>query len=211
MSITASILRTTQSAQVSKYLEIRGSTVNVRGILGKEPELVQETVRFRLNIVGISETKKKVPGKCVVSDVYHMNYSGVKKGHAPAGVAIAYDKTMADRLIKWEPVNERILWAIFRPDNIDLKVVMVYGPTEGSCREVIDRFFEELDRVIKTTQREKVIILGDLNSRVGNDNRGMENIMDKFGEDGKPNCNGRRLIDLCTGNDLIITNAIFRH
>ncbi|MBJ5459570.1 hypothetical protein JGG43_24445, partial [Salmonella enterica subsp. enterica serovar Typhimurium] len=143
-----------------------------------------------------------------------MIYSGVKKGYAHAGVAIAYDKTMADRLIKWEPVNERILWEICRLDNIDnmdLKVFVVYGPTECFCGEESDKFFEELDRVIKTTQREKVIILDDLNSRVGNDNRGIESTIGKFREDGEPNCNGRRLIDLCMGNDLIITNTIFRH
>ena len=77
--------------------------------------------------------------------------------------------------------------------------------------EEADSFFEELDRVAKATSREKVIILGDLNSRVGKDNRGVEEVMGGFGEDCVPNSNGRRLIDFCMGNDLIITNTIFRH
>ncbi|MBJ3756148.1 hypothetical protein JGC83_24550 [Salmonella enterica subsp. enterica serovar Derby] len=60
-----------------------------------------------------------------VSDVFYMNYSGVKKAHAYAGAAVAYDKTLADCSIKWEPVNERILWTVFRLNNIDFKVVVV--------------------------------------------------------------------------------------
>ncbi|MBJ4962429.1 hypothetical protein JGF25_23625, partial [Salmonella enterica subsp. enterica serovar Mbandaka] len=111
--------------RTGKYEEIRISTTNVRGIWGKEPELAKEMQKFRLNIVGISETKQRLSGGSVVSDGYHMNYAGVKKGHVHAGVAIAYDKTMADGLIKWEPVNERILWTVFRLNNIDFKVVVV--------------------------------------------------------------------------------------
>jgi len=126
-------------------------------------------------------------------------------------VALAFNKSLAVRLIKWEPVNERILWAVFRFDGLDLKIVVVYGPVEGTGNDEADSFFEEIDRTVKTTNRIKVIILGDLNSRVGNDNRGIEEVMDIFGENGVPNLNGKRLIDLCMGNDLIITNTIFRH
>lgn len=55
------------------------------------------------------------------------------------------------------------------------------------------------------------MILGDLNSRVGNDNRGIINIMGKFGENGEFYYNAKRLTDFCMGNDVIINNTIFRH
>lgn len=64
-----------------------------------------------------------------------MNYSGAKKGPAQAPVAIARNKTMAVRLIIWGPVNEKILWGLFRLGSTDLKVVVVYGLVEGSCTE----------------------------------------------------------------------------
>lgn len=56
---------------------------------------------------------------------------------------------MADWLIKWEPVCQRIPWAEFRLDNVDLKGVVVYCPVEGSVGEGAERFVEELDGTIK--------------------------------------------------------------
>jgi hypothetical protein len=47
-----------------------------------------------------------------------------------------------------------------------------------------------------------LLVLGDLNARVGSDNKGGENIMDR--EDvGKINKNGKRLCDLC--QDIILS------
>lgn len=55
--------------------------------------------------------------------------------------------------------------------------------------------FEELDRETKITQSESVIKLDDLNSRIGNENRVIEDKTGKFGENCVPNYNYKRLID----------------
>ncbi|KAK4873256.1 hypothetical protein RN001_015285 [Aquatica leii] len=52
--------------------------------------------------------------------------------------------------------------------------------------------------------------MGDMNGRVGNNNESIERHMGQQGENTK-NDNGRRLIDLCVGNDLVITNTKFMH
>ena len=114
-----------------KYKEIKVGIINVRGIVGKEVELGKEMGKFNLSIVGISETKKRISGECALNNPFSMIYSGVTMGHEQAGVALAYNKSMADRLIKWEPVNKRILCAVFRFEGFDLKVVSVYGPVEA--------------------------------------------------------------------------------
>ncbi|GLV23381.1 hypothetical protein CBL_21451, partial [Carabus blaptoides fortunei] len=47
---------------------------------------------------------------------------------------------------------------------------------------------------------ENVIIMGDLNGRMGNRNEGIEDIMGQEGEDVR-NDNGERIIDICREND----------
>ena len=39
-------------------------------------------------------------------DAFSMIYFEVTRGHAQAGVALAFSKLTAAMLIKWEPVNE---------------------------------------------------------------------------------------------------------
>lgn len=58
--------------------------------------------------------------------------------------------------------------------------------------------FEELDRETKITKSESVIKLDDLNSRIGNENRAIEDETGKFGENCVPNYNCKRLIDFHT-------------
>lgn len=49
-----------------------------------------------------------------------------------------------------------------------------------------------------------------MNGRIGKQNREIENIMGVEGEEVKNN-NGERIIKLCIENNLIITNAKFKH
>jgi hypothetical protein len=55
-----------------------------------------------------------------------------------------------------------------------------------------------------------VLILGDLNAKVGSDNKGRENIMGREGI-GEINTNGERLYDFCQDNNLIIGGTVFQH
>ena len=48
-----------------------------------------------------------------------------------------------------------------------------YAPTDDSCQEIKDGFYKKLWSVVdKTLRGEKMVILGDLNARVGNNNDG---------------------------------------
>ena len=92
-----------------------------------------------------------------------------------------------------------------------MKVICVYGPVEGSKKEEIEEFFEWLDRVTETKGKEKIVIVGDLNSRVGNETNIYGDILGKLGEKGKANNNGKKLLELCAGHEFVITNTIFQH
>ena len=55
-----------------------------------------------------------------------------------------------------------------------------------------------------------IVVMGDLNAKVGSNNTNREELMGKFGI-GVMNDNRERLCDFCSANGFIITGTIFPH
>ena len=86
---------------------------------------------------------------------------------------------------------------------------MVYAPNENARKEEKEEFY----RILQLELDEKeanIIVMGDLNGRIGNDNRGVETWMGIEGDTIKNN-NGEKIIEFCVENDLIIANSKFKH
>lgn len=76
-------------------------------------------------------------------------------------------------------------------------------------QEVIDQFYSDLNSItVKVPVEDKLIILGDFNSRVGTDNKTWP-VIGPHGV-GSCNSNGTKLLTFCTENNLILTNTIFQ-
>ena len=65
----------------------RLSTWNVRSARNKEEELIREMKRYNLDILGLSETKRRGNGMKVIDGVSYV-YAGVTEGGARGGVGI---------------------------------------------------------------------------------------------------------------------------
>ena len=92
-----------------------------------------------------------------------------------------------------------------------LTIVACYAPTEEAEEEEKDEFYEQLEEEIRTTPRHDVLmVIGDLNARVGEDNTGKERAMGTQGF-GCANNNGERLSDLCLESRLVIGGTLFMH
>ena len=57
-------------------------------------------------------------------------------------------------------------------------------------------------------KRDILLVMGDLNAKVGEDNKAFENIIGSHGV-GERNDNGERLVDFCGLNNLEVTGTIF--
>ena len=55
-----------------------------------------------------------------------------------------------------------------------------------------------------------IVVIRDLNAKLGDNNTNREEVMGKFGV-GAMNDNGERLCDFCSANGLVITGTIFPH
>ena len=199
----------------------RGVTVDKKSVF-----MVQQLKKFRMSIVGISETKWF---GCHIYDVdgFLILHSGrpIPEVGEPVmrneGVGIVLDPFMAECWRNggaiWNAVSSRIVTARLRMSNKDgkpwfLSVVSVYAPTHRSSQVVKDKFYDDLQCVVDSIGVDDVlVILGDFNARVGCGSLGDEwsDVRGRHGI-GKINGSGEALLSWCALNNLVVLNTVFQ-
>ena len=109
----------------------------------------------------------------------------------------------------WNFVSERILKLEIQVNNDITNLVVIYGPNEDETAHKKDEFWEKLTDEIENLKG-RIIIIGDINGRVGKRTLCIENSVGPYGEDIR-NKNGTRLINFCIDNNFIIANTFFAH
>ena len=120
----------------------------MRSLRGREEELVDEMVKYRLEVLGVSEMRMKGNGSKAVGEEICV-FSGVQEGRAKAGVAAFLSKKMSGCLKEWKCISERIVRVRLRIEGVWVKVIQVYAPTEDSKDEVKESFYEQLQGTMK--------------------------------------------------------------
>ena len=86
--------------------------------------------------------------------------------------------------------------------------VSAYGPGCERSEEERDEFWNDLTRCVDgLTTRNYVVVLGDLNARVGDGE--VEGVVGKYGVPGE-NESGERLLNMCVEQELVIGNSFFK-
>jgi Reverse transcriptase (RNA-dependent DNA polymerase)/Endonuclease-reverse transcriptase len=185
------------------------ATWNIRGLAGKEAELVDEFEKERLDILGITETKKKGMGEMEINKGHLMIFNGVEETRrAKGGVGCIINKEYRKFITRWEGITERIL-------RIELKlleattIIVVYGPNEDEKAAEKDEFWKKLNETVENV-KDRMIIIGDFNGRVGKRDEESSDVIGVQGENTR-NRNGVRLINFCILNQLIVTNTFYQH
>ena len=89
-------------------------------------------------------------------------------------------------------------------------VISAYAPTLPCTDQAKDAVYEELNAFVKDVPPSvKLILLGDVNARVGTDCNNWKSVLRPHGA-GKLNSNGLMVLSLCAENELTITNTLFR-
>ena len=154
-------------------------------------------------------------GKRTLSPGHTILYSGRSDNQHRGGVAIIVtrkvEKNSAGVEADQRQINDRLLKARFNSKFAKLTVIACYAPTKDAEEEIKDEFYDQLEKEIRTTPRRDVLmVVGDLNARVGEENTGRERAMGTEGF-GCINNNGERLSDLCVENNLVIGGTLFKH
>ena len=152
-------------------------------------QVLNEMKRYRLDFLGISECRWTGSGHIINNDRSITIYSGHDSIHTH-GVGLIISKEKANTLIEWDPISPRLIKARFFSNYCKLTILECYAPTnEANPEEKID-WYEQLQSVVsQVPQHDMLLIIGDLNSKVGSDNTSNE-----IHGCGIANENGERLV-----------------
>ena len=86
--------------------------------------------------------------------------------------------------------------------------IRTYGPGSEKSEVEIEEFWNEVSECVGSFGRnESVVVLGDLNARVGNEV--IEGIVVRHGVPGR-NESGKRLLEMCAEQGLVVGNSWFK-
>ena len=168
---------------------------------GKLEVVKQEMARLNTNILRIGELKFK-------SDDHYIYYCG-KESLRRNGVAIIVNKRVQNAVLECNFNNDRMISVCFQGKPFSIKVIQVYALNSNVEEAKIEWFYEELqDSLELTPENDVLFIIGDWNAKVGS--------QEIPGETGKfslgvQNEAGKKLIEFCQYNTLVIANTLFQH
>ena len=89
-------------------------------------------------------------------------------------------------LDSWRPITDRIVEARFFSCFIKTTVIQVYAPTNEADDEVKDYFYEQLQKIVdEMPSHDMLLVIGDWNAKVGEQQLGEEGIVGTFGMTGE--------------------------
>ena len=93
-----------------------------------------------MDVIGLTETKRKGTGTEIVRDYVHL-YSGVSKDRrAERGVSILIKKKFKKGITNWEAVNENIITVNINRLGTEIMVLCVYAPSNDKVEK--DQFMK---------------------------------------------------------------------
>ncbi|GFS20455.1 endonuclease-reverse transcriptase [Elysia marginata] len=199
----------------SSIKSLRIASWNVRTLYqaGKTAQLTTEMKRYRLHILGVSETHWIQSGQKTLGSGELILFSGREHNQHSEGVALVLAKYAQKSLRGWEPHGERIIMTSFqtRSKNINMNIVQIYAPTDEAQDEEKDAFYDLLQEVMdKLPKKDINILMGDANAKIGRENTGYNRILGSHGL-GEMNDNGERFANFCLFNKMVIGGSIFPH
>ena len=96
----------------------------------------------------------------------------------------------------------------FQGKPFNITVILVYALTNNAEEAEVEQFYQNLQDLLELTPKKDILfIIGDWNAKVGSQE--LPRVTGKFGL-GVQNEAGRRLIEFCQENTLVIANILFQ-
>ena len=97
-------------------------------------------------------------------------------------MGILLDKEAKRSLFEWHPLSARTVVARFKTTIRNVVMIYCYAPTAAAGEAEKQEFYMQLNEILRKQKKRNIIILeGDLNAKVGQENEGLERIMENMG------------------------------
>ena len=159
---------------------------NVRGLVSKKPSLKNVLEIKKPDVIIFVETH--LIGKTTTTIEGYDQIITRNRKDKGGGLLLAVKKnTDIEAMILNIDENHEIMWVKLKVKDQNYIVAIVYGYS-GESRveeEDIDEWYYSLEKGISNYIEDKVIILGDFNAHIGNDEDGIEGNIEKINQNGK--------------------------
>ena len=159
--------------------------------------------RVNVDIGRISELKWTGMGEFNSDDhyIYHCRRESLRRN----GVTIMVNKRVQNAVLGCNLKNDRMISVHFQGKPFNITVIQVYVLISNTEEAEVERFFEDLKDLLELTPKKDILfIIGDWNAKVGSQEE--SGVRGKFGL-GVQNEAGKRLIEFCPENTLVIANT----
>ncbi|KAK3524360.1 hypothetical protein QTP70_028024, partial [Hemibagrus guttatus] len=191
-----------------KSVGLRIGTLNVGTMTGKGRELADMMERRKVDILCVQETRWKGSKARSIGAGFKLFYYGVDSKRN--GVGVVLKEEFVRNVLEVKRVSDRVMSLKLEIEGVMLNVVSGYAPQVGCELEEKERFWSELDEVMESIPTgERVVIGADFNGHVGEENRGDEEVMGKFGVQER-NLEGQMVVDFAKRMDMAVVNTYFQ-
>lgn len=181
-------------------------------------DLAGQLADLNIHVAGVQELRRPGSGReQMPGSDWHMVWSGQKKNKVH-GVGLLMTPAWEAAMHTWSPVSDRLLEAQFRANrHQSVTCIVAYAPTEKDAGSPsAENFYSDLSDMCARANRrgDVVIVLGDFNAALGRNTWLTHRCVGRQippHEPKEPSPNGETLLALATGNNMTITNTIFRH
>ena len=161
-------VRAARCSLLGPKAQIRIGAWNVRTMYKtlKSAQVLRETSKYNLDILGVSECRWTGSGRQKSADGSIRLYSGHEDAHINC-MALIIAKKSVNTLLEWEPISDRILRARFDSKHCKLMIIQCYAPTSEADDAMKDDWVDHLIQVLsKVPRHDMLLVIGDLNAKV---------------------------------------------
>ena len=147
--------------------------------------------------MGITDAIWRGAGKLRLNSGGAIIWSGRQDNNHQKRVALIIASKYANTMLQWKLISKRLLCVRLNAWHVKLSIIVAYASTENTDQQDKDDLFYSLQMtVVDVPWHDVLLLLGDLISRVGCNNKNREGVMGKHGV-GDLTSNEERVLTLC--------------
>ena len=98
------------------------------------------------------------------------------------GTGFAVHNSLVTSIQTPEALSERVSYLKLCTAQGNILVISAYAPTLKADSSIKDRFYEDLEELIRSAgDKDRIVLLGDMNATVGDDNESWKGCLGRFG------------------------------